>query len=67
MNTQERITSVNANAKLKHDNLPKLKHVVRPQLPERPDDDNVSPSSRDTKNKKDGRSSSGRCARIEND
>ena len=67
MNAQEHIASVNANARRKHDDLPKLRHVVRPLLPKKPEDDNVSPSSRDTKNKKDGRSSSGRCARIEDD
>jgi len=72
MNAQERGSS---NVRRKHDDAdddlpkqkqkPKLKHVVRPLQPKRPDGDNASPSSRDTKIKKDSSSNSGRCARIE--
>lgn len=67
MNAQERV-SVNARTKHGDDNdLPKQKqkpkHVVR-LLPKRPDADNVSPSSRDTKNRKGSSSNSVHCASI---
>jgi hypothetical protein len=67
MNAQERMSSASVNARKKHDDLPRLKHVARPLLPKRPDGDNVSPSSRDTKNRERSSNSSGRCARIEDD
>jgi hypothetical protein len=59
--------SVNARRRRKHDDssdLPKRKHVVRLRLPKKPDGDNVSPSSRDTKSRKDSRRC---CARIGDD
>jgi hypothetical protein len=75
VNAQERISSAGVNARRKHndgeDDLPKLKqkqkqkHVMRPPLPKRLPDGDVSPSSRDTRNKKD--SSRRCCARIEDD
>jgi hypothetical protein len=55
--------SVNARRR-KHDSdsdLLKQKHVVQLQLPKKPDGNNISLSSRDTKSKKDSRHC---CARI---
>src|SRR5712671_6390193 len=59
MNTPERTSissaSVNARRKEHGDNLPKLRHVVWPQMSKTPKGDSVSPSSTssNTRNKED--------------